>query len=731
MLMLGTIVILILLFVVTVGVLIYKYNQKNHLKVFQDDTREEQEKLLQSFDISVDELKQSIEEEVVESMTRCSKKPPCEPGYVVKKNSYGEDCCYIDPKSTMASKDEVMRAMLKDISQELIITESTEFVIARIAKMVTPKTKQQLDAAEASGKVVHRFISPEKISKIKAVVKANVKLGLKKAGKVVGAAGSKALTKAGASALANSIKAAIKAQIKLVAKLLTKMYIRISVSIATKFAATAAVKATMGPIGWAMIVFDLTVAALDIYDPAGFNDFISNEIALNLRNITESSFGLMYMNEGRRFPALVPFDYTDDVPGTFAHKYVLPELKNRISDMVDDEMSLEVLETFGDDLVARVAFQEEQTEKALIEYMSTLDYEEEVCNLYAQKGTNKVLWVDGAGCTLNKTECSLFNQREARKSDKEGRMLGLWTKRYRVQTGGTNKKPKMSERNLTKEVCMLSPLSFAKEACTEGKGTWNDKEAMCDFSARYCNAKGLRTHVMRNGITNCVMFPGQKIMEMFLGSTITRSFGKLGDPETYKALLAGDLTTLKQWGMILAYLSTGPFGMALAIGKFIPGFDEWKDNAVKDIKNGIMDTGKGIGEGTVKASEFVVDVSKHLFKKSKETPQILEKEFVNVANKTFDEVENVWGKLLEKDVKKMIENFEKAGKISAKLGRDAALKTVKLGQSAIDKVEKLVSKLTSAVDLKKVKDGIDKGLNGIEDVFNEIGDFFKSIGEVF
>jgi len=582
------------------------------------------ESYLASMDISVAQVKNTIRDTVRSEMNfACTERPPCKPGYIVDKNLKGESCCYVDQSKTVATKSEQVRTIMKDIAEELIITEGTELIIRMLPK-------------------IYRAIKNPAVA---------------------------------ARAAKNATVAA---------KVAVKLFLKNGTKTAIKVAATAPLKAAMGPVGWAMLVFDLVSAALDIYDPVGYEEFMSNEVALNLRNISEHSFHLILENEGQSIPALADFDYRNPT-GQWALTHVIPSVRERMYDKAIENIPLEMLEAFEEnDLVAQQVYIADEAQKLLEAYMDTVEYKKEICQTYQnQRGNNnKVKWINGIGCSMTASECNLFNDYQS-KQDPDNQQFALFTNKYRKKVGGSVKKPNMRTFNLPTKACMISPLRWSKEACTSDKGQWDEDEAMCSFSSRYCTHNGLNAKRMQNGINNCVMYPGQRIAEMFFGKTITRHYIRMHDPESYKALLDGDLSLLKSYGEILAFLSLGPFGWALGIGFKLGGVDV--DLTDYTPIGAVMNHHREIGRGFEDAYEAVEDGVKE------------------------------YTKLLELGVDEMLKNFKKLGKISSKLGKDAAKKVAGMGKVGIDKVSDLIDK-----GFSEVGDLVNKGLGEIEKVWGSL-----------
>jgi len=600
------------------------------------------ESYLASMGVNVAQVKNTIRDTVRSEMNfACTERPPCKPGYRVDKNSKGESCCYVDPSKTAPTKDEQVRAILKDVAEELIITEGTELVIRMLPKIYKAIKNPAVTARAIKGAAIAAKVA------IKSLIK-------------------------------NGIKTTV------------------------KIAATAPLKASMGPVGWAMLVFDLVSAAMDIYDPVGYEDFMSNEVALNLRNISEHSFHQILENEGQSIPAFADFDYRNPA-GQWALTHVIPEVRARMYDKVIENIPPEMLAAFEEkDLVAQQVYIADEAQKLLEAYMDTIEYKKEVCQTYQnQRGNrNKVQWINGFGCSMTAAECKSFNDYQS-KQDPDNQQFALFTNKYRKKIGGSVKKPNMRTFNLPTKACMVSPLGWSKEACTSEKGRWDEDEAMCSFSNRYCAHNGLETKRMQNGINNCVMYPGQRIAEMFFGKTVTRQILRTYDKESYKALLDGDLAILESWGKILAFVGLGPFGWALVIGFKLGGVD------IMNEKLG------GVSLNDVQAMSFKVatfgsiGIIKH------------RKEIMRGFEDGYDAVEDgvkEYTKMLKFGVGKMSQNFKKLGKISSKLGKDAAKKVAGMGQDGIDKVGDLVDRLP----VREVGQAINKGLGEIEKVWGSI-----------
>lgn len=611
----------LLVFLITLVVIFVKTSYK------QKQKSSAEEKYLTSIGVDVSKVKDTIRDTVRSEMNfACTARPPCELGYMVEKNSKGESCCYVNPEKTKPTKEEQKRTMMKDIAEELIITEGTELIITMLPK-IYKAIKNPIVAAKA----------------------------------IKGAA--------------------------IAAKVAMKALIKNGSKIALKTLAAAPLKLGMGPVGWAMLAFDIVSAALDIYDPVGYETFMSNEVAMNLRNIAEHSFQRMHENEGQSTPALADFDYRNP-SGQFATRHVEKVIQSRMYAKAIENMPVEIQEAFEEkDIVGQQIYLGDEVGKLIEAYMDTVEYKKEICETYRNQRGNrhKVEWIKDVGCSMTASECRRFNDYESR-NDPDNQSFALFTKRYRKKIGGSVKKPKVKTYKLRKEACILSNMRWAKEACTKDKGRWNEDEAMCSFSRRYCSKMGLSEHRMKNHVNNCIMYPGQRIAEMFFGKTVTRLIMSTGDKESYKALLEGDLSVLKGWGQTLAFISLGPTGMALAIGLKMGGVDVdlTKYTPIGAIMN--PDVHKAIGDG-----------------------------FEDAA-KAFEDRAKEYTDLLKNGVEEMLKNIKKLAKISKNLGPEAAKQVARMGQKGIDQVEDLIGKMP----IGQIGNAVKGGLNEIENAWKSI-----------
>lgn len=125
--------------------------------------------------------------------------------------------------------------------------------------------------------------------------------GVKKAGSTIATAAAKA---ASSKAAALSGKAASKVTSKIAATRAAKLAVQQAGKMAARLARIAG--KCNSPVGAALAVLDLISMAVDILDPAGYNNFVSNEILLNARNVAERDLQDRCKINGDTYPVLFP-----------------------------------------------------------------------------------------------------------------------------------------------------------------------------------------------------------------------------------------------------------------------------------------------------------------------------------------------------------------------------------------------------------------------------------------
>tara|TARA_B100001093_G_scaffold3139_3_gene3238 strand:- start:9604 stop:11196 length:1593 start_codon:yes stop_codon:yes gene_type:complete len=490
------------------------------------------------------EISEAIQEEVTKvlpdkSQGTCQTTPPCKKGFIAKRNSYDELCCYVDPKSLEPDKMDMYKDMARDVLKAELVTQAA------------------LQAAKITAKV----------------------------GKTMGGLG----------------KAAAKVIAKKIAKTSTKVATKTAVKTGGTLGTKVMVKGAMGPAGWAMLAFDVMSAALDIWDPAGFDEFVSISQHAKIRNSIEMSYEEAYVNEGSKYPVLASYMYKNpEFMETIAQVVLGPEIE-RIGLEAVDKFSPKELETVFDD-----GRYENLVNIMVEEYTESEDYEKLLCNAYAEKhGNDKVKYVENVGCSLTEKECDNFNQYHSTLPE-DDRSFAIYAQEYRIRNKekpGNNKDPNMIDKKHPEKVCTVSGLAGSVNSC-KGLGKFNYDKGLCDYNNSYCDKMGLKSDNSKYGVNGCTGYPGAEYAEMIFGKTVTRGFIMGGnamiDPKSY--IKVGD----------------DILDAADDVAKGITDAAKATEKGIKDVGKGIKDarkaTKKGIKDAAKKTEKGIKDAGKSIKK---------------------------------------------------------------------------------------------------------------------
>jgi hypothetical protein len=410
-------------------------------------------------------------EEIQKQTSLCLRAPPCEPGYIQKENTHGDLCCYTDTNdpSAVSTEDKVM---------DMIQTFGSEFLPDQIKEKIIVHTATKFLERRAVNKLSGQMA--------KLIAKQSVDLTLKTTSRII---------------------------VKQVAK--------------------AQTKAMMGPVGWALFVFDMVTMALDMWDPMGYNNWRDNVVFKNIRNKSETLFEETIKNNGDKYPFLAPYMYDTNTITQITHVIF------QVSEYLDYQAELSdnmYKERFGDGPVPEV------DSPAFLAYIDDLNtamaskidagyFEEFVCRDLKDTGF-RVKWIpDLRQCSLDEQGCEEYNKHQESVPEDE-RMFAMYANEYRerdTRDPGDDDVPKMRSITLSTPACMISPLSENAQVCkNESHGSrWDPNAGMCDFSQNHCDRYGLKRTKLSgmdpHRIHNCEMYPGAEFAEFIFGTTITRS----------------------------------------------------------------------------------------------------------------------------------------------------------------------------------------------------------------
>lgn len=360
-------------------------------------------------------------------------------------------------------------------------------------------------------------------------------------------------------------KAAYSAAYKTAAKAGSKAAARVAARAAGRLAlatAKASYSAMMGPVGIALIMFELLSAALDMTDPLGYNTFQPNEAAMNTRNIIDVKLEQM-SKEGKpeergdypmTFPISTAFPQHDKQLLDKTMEKFLPDALTLLDDQVQadlfaslgggGDMSDKIADAIADAMDLIMAKKHKERDKLIYQF-----YRGKGLGLHIQHvefmSTPKRI-----GVTLSKYGADQYNKKmeplhlkysnpyepyKGKVPDDYSPLVAVYTDTYRVlnrTNPGSGTKPNVIEKKLAKKAVLAFPYAMIVSQCTVGmQGAhsqrinpkeygvkFNNQTGYCDFTKSYCTRFGME---FKNN--DCKLRPGQKYAEMILGTTVTRA----------------------------------------------------------------------------------------------------------------------------------------------------------------------------------------------------------------
>ena len=205
-------------------------------------------------------------------------KPPCREGWVQYTNSWGVECCRFDPKEQGFPAWAITKMLAKEILLALVL--------------------------DLGSLIEGSVFAAKKLGQSKLGIKASAKgkqLLASSMNKFAGKS-SKSMTKA--IKLAKTVKG--RAMKKVAKKMGTKVGVKIG-KVGAKLALGGTklmAKLSLGPLGIALMIFDVVSLILDLWDPAGYNDAqVAGEIRVE-RDQIEKYYSEELANDGFDTPLL-------------------------------------------------------------------------------------------------------------------------------------------------------------------------------------------------------------------------------------------------------------------------------------------------------------------------------------------------------------------------------------------------------------------------------------------
>mgnify|MGYP006906265711 CR=1 FL=1 len=299
----------------------------------------------------------------------------------------------------------------------------------------------------------------------------------------------------------------------------------------TSKATFAALKASMGPVGWAMLVFDVLSMALDLWDPFDYDSWQSNTVWKSVRNKAEIQFESTVRNNGQKYPVLAPYLYDPD------KQLEIMSVSLMVQEVIEHQMNLLIdkyIERYGEPNDENVVSDDKldllnnEVKEEMERLIDSGHFEKYICRDLRIAGFPVEWHEELEACSLNRTGCEEFNRFQVYNLPKDERAYAVYTREYR-EADPREETPTVITRKLEQPACLMSPLMENADTCKkESHGsTWNEHAGMCDFSKAHCDRYGMKHYKMEDieghDIHNCQLYPGQSIAEFVFGSTITKT----------------------------------------------------------------------------------------------------------------------------------------------------------------------------------------------------------------
>ncbi|CAM9182199.1 unnamed protein product, partial [Ectocarpus sp. 12 AP-2014] len=250
----------------------------------------------------IDEIIAIVEAEMAQELRNntCPNRPnSCREGYVIFTNSHDVLCCRFDPVAAGFPYEEIDKLIAIEMAWALFTDPSGIAFMAKVSRSLTLKMGKSVAKAGRSLKMLTKFSS--KLSG--AVAKANVRIG----GKVASNTG---------------VKVGMKVGTKMAKKLGVKLGGKIAMAIGKTLLKGAIKVGVSGPVGLAMLAFDLLSLALDLWDPAGYNDVQAAGQIKSMRDDILSHYTRELANEGITNPLVTDTMYNMDDDSKARHRLV-------------------------------------------------------------------------------------------------------------------------------------------------------------------------------------------------------------------------------------------------------------------------------------------------------------------------------------------------------------------------------------------------------------------------
>ncbi len=509
---------------------------------------------------TVSQLDIGIDAEFFEEQKKCAFKQlaegVCPPGFSVDENG----CCHLLPGRAPDSS-EVAMGIMKMLAREIFIGQLTEYVVTKAAPKMIIETGKILSGP--GGRALINKLQKEAIEEA--------------AEKGASVASKKLAAELTEEALEKATKQTTKALSKLVSRSVSKAIVKGSAKVATRvgikmaaFGIKALTRLTSGPVGWAMMAFDIASLGLDLFDPAGYELYVENGENVKVRSQLE--YMMQQAGGGGDYPILFPVELLYKNAWEIAYETVSTEYNNMVisslgpeennrfvramlveQGWLDDDGSIGNISTIISDRQEQLMNAEPvERDRKLLEKMY------EILPLQARDNITHYRYMSSPsriGITLTKRGADIWNQSNYEtwmnwdsNSSETPPLVAVHSDKYRVVNignPGTASEPNLIEKTLPQATTYVMPWYTLYQLCektrrgglTASTSTsinpknygvkFEPETGRCVFTPSYCAHFGMQ--YKGGGETDCDLYAGQAGAETIFGKTVTRSFIKFGN----------------------------------------------------------------------------------------------------------------------------------------------------------------------------------------------------------
>ena len=461
---------------------------------------------------------------------------------------------------------------------------------------------------------------------------------------------------------------------KVMSRAIGKLAGKLGIKMAAKGAvmgAKLAKNASMGPVGAAMMVFDIMSMALDFADVGGYATFTANSVNTRTRNGIEFQIESIAKANNMDYPLMFPVgdafpdEYeavSNKISGHFMPQILDDISKNNPKAIEDLIMATAAAEESGDDFeipdsfielfgttydsvtkrehLERDKFIYDEMRKVLPDNLK--DHIENFTHMSTPSRMGVSLSKKGADAWNAKQRPDFLDKFDALNpkelpEDYKQPMYAMYTQNYRVtnkSNPGKADNPNMVDKQLPKPATLGGYYGMLVAYCEKPRKTkgqtinmydqgvrFDPNTGTCRFTSNYCKKMGMKYD--GGGLTDCKNYPGQKVAEMIFGTTVTRGAIKTAnDIKNNVKKNVSDLTSGNPKRMVKGAVNTllDPLGLRSKIVKAVvpksvqKAVNKVAKKTTQAVSTAAKKTTKAVAKTAKKATKAVAKVGKKVGK---------------------------------------------------------------------------------------------------------------------